>query len=61
MARQLARARLLTVDGYGHGELPNPSAGANRHVDRYLIDKVLPPKGTSCEQTTQPFAEAAHP
>jgi hypothetical protein len=23
MTRQLARARLLTVDGYGHGEPPN--------------------------------------
>ena len=61
MARQLARARLLTVDGYGHTEMTNPSACANHHVDRYLIDKVLPPKGTRCAQDSQPFAEAVQP
>jgi pimeloyl-ACP methyl ester carboxylesterase len=61
MARQLARARLLTVEGYGHTEMENPSTCATDHVNRYLIDGVLPPKGTRCEQDGQPFAESAQP
>ena len=28
MTRDLARARLLTIDGFGHTELPNPSTCA---------------------------------
>jgi pimeloyl-ACP methyl ester carboxylesterase len=55
MARQLARARLLTVDGYGHTVLANPSACASRYVIRYLIDKALPPAGTRCKQDQVPF------
>ena len=61
MARQLARARLLTVDGYGHTVMENPSTCANRHVERYLIDKVLPPKGTRCAQDLQPFGKPVKP
>jgi hypothetical protein len=56
MTRQLARARLLTVDGYGHTMLANPSACANLYISRYLIDKALPPKGAVCEQDQQPFS-----
>ena len=56
MARQLARARLLTVHGYGHTVLTNPSACANRYVSRYFIDKALPPEGTSCKQDRMPFS-----
>jgi pimeloyl-ACP methyl ester carboxylesterase len=56
MARELARARLLTVDGYGHGVLVNQSDCANRYISRYLIDKVLPPKGKVCQQDPQPFS-----
>jgi hypothetical protein len=55
MSSQLARARLLTVDGYGHTELDNPSACANNHASRYLIAKTLPAKGTSCKQDLVPF------
>ncbi|HYY23024.1 MAG TPA: alpha/beta hydrolase, partial [Thermoleophilaceae bacterium] len=55
MTRQLSRARLLTVDGYGHTELLNPSTCANRYASRYLIDRVLPPKGTRCKQDQAPF------
>ena len=55
MAGQLARARLLTMDGYGHTELNNPSTCANDYASRYLVTKALPPKGTSCEQDLVPF------
>jgi pimeloyl-ACP methyl ester carboxylesterase len=55
MTRELARARLLTVDGYGHGVLMNGSDCAVRYISRYLIDKALPPNGTVCQQDQQPF------
>ena len=55
MARQLARARLLRVDGYGHTVFSNLSTCANGYVSRYLIDKALPPAGTTCEQDQVPF------
>jgi pimeloyl-ACP methyl ester carboxylesterase len=56
MTRKLARARLLTVDGYGHTSLTNPSSCANDYASRYLIDQALPPKGARCEQDHQPFS-----
>ncbi|MFH0518597.1 alpha/beta fold hydrolase [Streptomyces sp. M41] len=57
MARELADARLLNLDGYGHTALLNPSSCIQAHESRYLIDGVLPPPGTTCrEQDTPPFA-----
>jgi pimeloyl-ACP methyl ester carboxylesterase len=56
MARQLARARLLTVDGYGHTALLNPSSCVNRYESRYFIKGTLPPRGTRCRQDRQPFS-----
>ena len=55
MARQLARARLLTVDGYGHIVQATPSACVRRYVNRYLIHNELPPSGTRCKQDQIPF------
>src|SRR5262245_11124213 len=55
MARLLARARLLTVNGYGHTAMLNPSDCANEAVTRYFVDGSLPPEGTVCSQTVQPF------
>ncbi len=55
MSRELARARLLTVDGYGHTELANPSTCAARFETRYLLDGVLPPLGTVCPENASPF------
>jgi hypothetical protein len=55
MAQNLARARLLTVEGYGHTALLNPSVCASRHEARYLISGVLPPPGTRCAQDEPPF------
>ncbi|MFI8454569.1 alpha/beta hydrolase [Kitasatospora sp. NPDC085464] len=56
MARSLARARLLTVDGYGHTVLANPSDCAVRHETRYLVEGVLPAPGTVCAPDQQPFS-----
>lgn len=55
MARRLARARLLTVDGYGHTALLNPSNCASGYVSRYLLSGVLPPPGSVCRQDAAPF------
>jgi pimeloyl-ACP methyl ester carboxylesterase len=55
MARLLGRARLLTVDGYGHTELLNPSSCAERYEVRYLLYGVLPPRGAVCRQNAAPF------
>ncbi|UGS38040.1 alpha/beta fold hydrolase [Capillimicrobium parvum] len=54
MARRLARARLLTVDGYGH-IVGTRSTCATRYIDRYLIRIKLPPAGTRCRQDRPPF------
>ncbi len=55
MARALAKTRVLTVDGYGHTVLLNPSRCAQGFEDDYLVDLSLPAEGTVCEQDRQPF------
>ncbi|WP_346093641.1 alpha/beta hydrolase [Streptomyces olivaceiscleroticus] len=55
MARLLDRARLLTVNGYGHTALLNPSTCAGRAETAYLINATLPPPGTTCTQDSKPF------
>jgi pimeloyl-ACP methyl ester carboxylesterase len=55
MEHDLARARLLTVNGYGHTEESNPSACATRYEVRYLLTGALPPPGTVCQQSVKPF------
>jgi pimeloyl-ACP methyl ester carboxylesterase len=55
MTRYLARARLLTVEGYGHSVLLNPSPCAQNHESSYFLDGTLPPPGTVCQQEKQPF------
>jgi TAP-like protein len=55
VARDLARARLLTVDGFGHTELFNPSRCASDYEFSYLTTGKLPPQGAVCPQSVQPF------
>jgi pimeloyl-ACP methyl ester carboxylesterase len=61
MADDLARARLLTVDGYGHTALLNPSACAKTYESSYFVDGTLPPPGTVCQQDRQPFTTSSAP
>jgi TAP-like protein len=56
MSRDLADARLLTVDGYGHTELLNKSACADAGETRYLLAGEPPPAGTVCRPDREPFA-----
>jgi pimeloyl-ACP methyl ester carboxylesterase len=55
MSRDLAKARLLTVRGYGHTEYDNPSTCATNDEVRYLLTGKLPPVGTNCPQNAVPF------
>jgi pimeloyl-ACP methyl ester carboxylesterase len=55
MAGDLASARLLTIDGWGHTELLNPSSCAQADESAYLIDGTLPPAGAICQPDQQPF------
>jgi hypothetical protein len=55
MSRDLARTRLLTVDGYGHTEAANPSTCATDYEISYLLTGALPPAGTICQQNATPF------
>jgi pimeloyl-ACP methyl ester carboxylesterase len=59
MSRDLARARLLTVRGYGHTEFHNPSTCVTNYEVRYLLTGHLPPQGTVCAQNTVPFPLSA--
>ncbi|WP_420081987.1 alpha/beta hydrolase [Streptomyces sp. JL4002] len=49
MVRELADARLLTNDGYGHTALfNNASSCVSAYETRYLVDGTLPPPGATC-------------
>ncbi|MFJ8979620.1 alpha/beta hydrolase [Streptomyces sp. NPDC102282] len=56
MVEELADARLLTNEGYGHTALLNPSTCVQEHESRYFVDGTLPPVGTTCRQDTPPFS-----
>jgi pimeloyl-ACP methyl ester carboxylesterase len=55
MSRDLARARLLTVDGYGHTTGNNPSTCAINDAVQYTLTGALPAPGTVCPQNATPF------
>jgi len=55
MSHDLARARLLTVDGYGHTTGNNPSTCAINDAVSYTLTGALPAPGTVCQQNTNPF------
>ncbi len=55
MSRDLARARLLTVDGYGHTTGNNPSTCAINDAVTYTLTGALPAPGTVCQQNGTPF------
>jgi pimeloyl-ACP methyl ester carboxylesterase len=61
MVRDLARARLLTVRGFGHTEFANPSTCAINDEVRYLTTGALPPAGAICQQNGTPFPAPATP
>jgi len=54
------KARLLTLDGYGHTSLGS-STCIDRFTAAYLIRGAVPPKDATCEPDHQPFDPAAVP
>ena len=55
MSRDLARARLLTVNEFGHTANLNPNTCFVNYEIRYLTTGALPPAGTVCQPDAQPF------
>lgn len=53
--KYLGDAVLLTLDGYGHLPFQDPSACVTAAEAAYLIDLVVPAKGTVCAADRQPF------
>jgi pimeloyl-ACP methyl ester carboxylesterase len=51
----LGRATLLTHDGYGHTSTVDPSACVERAERRYLVNLIVPPRGTVCRSDRLPF------
>ena len=49
LTKSLDKARLLTMRGEGHTAY-GKSPCINDHVDRYLLDGLLPPERTFCDQ-----------
>jgi pimeloyl-ACP methyl ester carboxylesterase len=54
-ANILPGARLITVKGYGHTELANPSTCAQNLIAAYLVNGVLPSRGATCAQNVPPL------
>lgn len=54
VAALIPRSRLLSSTNWGHTAY-GVSACATAHVDRYLVDGVLPLEGTTCTDGAQPF------
>ena len=56
VARLLPNSRLLSSDNWGHTAY-GTSACVTRAINRYLLYKTLPDRGTVCEGAVQPFTE----
>lgn len=53
--QELANARLLTLNYFGHTAQGGISRCIDSWVDRYFIEQELPPPGTVCEPDRGPF------
>jgi pimeloyl-ACP methyl ester carboxylesterase len=57
MARELQQGQLLSVNGFGHTVLRNPSACVAGYETAYVLSGLVPPLGTVCSPDATPFAE----
>jgi pimeloyl-ACP methyl ester carboxylesterase len=53
LTRQLGNARLLTMDGDGHGAYGGESPCIDKRVNAYLRHGTLPAPGRRCRQQTR--------
>lgn len=56
MSHDLADARLVTVRGFGHTALGNPSSCVDSIEGDYFVSGALPRPGTVCEEDEPPFS-----
>jgi pimeloyl-ACP methyl ester carboxylesterase len=54
-SHELANARLLTLDGWGHTAFFQGSICVDQYDAAYLIDGTLPAPGTTCSPDSPPF------
>jgi pimeloyl-ACP methyl ester carboxylesterase len=59
LSHELGNARLLTLDGWGHTALNQPSTCALEAGIRYLVHLQLPAPGTVCRPDVGPFGPLA--
>ncbi len=59
LVKDLGNARLLTMDGDGHTAYGGNTPCIDTAVENYLIDLVVPPVGTRCQQEVPFTAPAA--
>jgi pimeloyl-ACP methyl ester carboxylesterase len=52
---RLGNAVLLTLNGYGHPSYQVPSKCIDNARKRYLVERVLPPRGKVCQPDQTPF------
>ena len=55
VSQELPRARLLTLDGYGHTSF-GKSTCVEQFETSYLVSLRLPPVGAVCKPDQQPFS-----
>jgi hypothetical protein len=48
LSRELSDGHLLTYDGDGHTAYRQGSSCVDTVVDRYLLDRTVPPAGKRC-------------
>jgi TAP-like protein len=55
-ARALADTRLITTEGWGHHFFNGSrSSCAQKYEVNYLLERNLPPAGTTCQADSTPF------
>jgi pimeloyl-ACP methyl ester carboxylesterase len=57
-SHELANARLLTLDGWGHSAFLQGSTCIDQYETAYLIDGTLPTPQTTCSPDSPPFGQA---
>ncbi len=53
----LRGSRVLVAEGWGHGQITNGGPCDTGYLYRYLIDRTLPPPGTTCPAGVTPFTQ----
>ena len=56
MTDLLPGSRLVTVEGWGHTARDTHSPCADAILTRYLVDRALPARDTTCQPGVVPFA-----